>query len=119
MKLLQKVPKWSQNAPKSSQIDPKWSKMSVKLAHKFSQNVPKWPGIDKLILIFSSFYQKYTVAFNIPVLGSLKVSDEALRRACYVLHFMLSDRRDIRREMKKGKAWVIINLLTNSNHSNG
>ncbi|KAK2142118.1 hypothetical protein LSH36_995g01086 [Paralvinella palmiformis] len=56
------------------------------------------------------FYQKYTEAYGIPVvervrcqnihvcvvLGSRKVSDEALKRACYVLRFLLADRQDLR-----------------------
>ncbi|KAH9512807.1 hypothetical protein Btru_038229 [Bulinus truncatus] len=38
----------------------------------------------------SDFYQKYTEAYGIPVLGSANVSDAAMKRACYVLRFMLA-----------------------------
>ena len=43
------------------------------------------------------FYQKYTYAYGIPVLSSHLVWDDALRRACYVLRFMMADREDLRR----------------------
>uniref|UniRef100_A0A2C9LZT2 ShKT domain-containing protein n=1 Tax=Biomphalaria glabrata TaxID=6526 RepID=A0A2C9LZT2_BIOGL len=43
-----------------------------------------------------AYYQKYTEAYNIPVLGSANVSDNAMRRACYVLRFMLADHYSIR-----------------------
>ncbi|XP_066291395.1 uncharacterized protein [Branchiostoma lanceolatum] len=42
------------------------------------------------------FYQKYLHAYGIPILGSSIVSDDALRRACYIVLFMLADRKDIR-----------------------
>ena len=45
------------------------------------------------------FYQKYTHAYGIPVLSSHLVRDDALRRACYVLRFMMADREDLRRAM--------------------
>lgn len=44
----------------------------------------------------SSFYQKYTEAYGIPVIGSNSVSDAAISRACYVLRFLLADRSDLR-----------------------
>lgn len=47
----------------------------------------------------SSFYSKYTMAYGIPVLGSSRVSDEAMRRACYVVRVMLSDSRVTRQAM--------------------
>ncbi|XP_067668089.1 uncharacterized protein [Haliotis asinina] len=42
------------------------------------------------------FYQKYTEAYGIPVLGSVNVPDDALRRACYVLRFLLADHSGVR-----------------------
>ena len=46
----------------------------------------------------TQFYQKYTEAYNIPVLASSKVPDDALRRACYVLRFLFADHSGVRRE---------------------
>ena len=42
------------------------------------------------------FYQRYTHAYGIPILSSEKVRDDALKRACYVVRFMLADREDLR-----------------------
>ncbi|KAK3773277.1 hypothetical protein RRG08_053662 [Elysia crispata] len=42
------------------------------------------------------FYQKYTEAYGIPVLCDKNVSDDALRRACYVLRFMLAENSVVR-----------------------
>ncbi|XP_066295024.1 uncharacterized protein [Branchiostoma lanceolatum] len=44
----------------------------------------------------SYFYQKYLHAYGIPILSSSRVPDAALRRACYVVRFMFSDRQDVR-----------------------
>jgi len=60
----------------------------------------------------SSFYQKYISAFGIPVLGSNRVSDKALKRACYVLRFLMSDREDIRTQMRNRNGRVAI-MATN------
>lgn len=46
----------------------------------------------------TQFYQKYTEAYGIPVVSSSKVPDDALRRGCYVLRFLLADHSAIRRE---------------------
>ncbi|KAK3773265.1 hypothetical protein RRG08_053650 [Elysia crispata] len=43
------------------------------------------------------FYQKYTEAYGIPVVSSKNVPDDALRRACYVLRFMLADNSVVRK----------------------
>ncbi|KAK3707966.1 hypothetical protein QZH41_010718, partial [Actinostola sp. cb2023] len=44
----------------------------------------------------STFYRKYLHAFGIPIISSNAPSDGALRRACYVVVFLLADRKDIR-----------------------
>ncbi|XP_078578351.1 uncharacterized protein LOC144863207 [Branchiostoma floridae x Branchiostoma japonicum] len=44
----------------------------------------------------TSFYQKYLHAYGIPILGSSALPDDALRRACYDVLFMLADRKDVR-----------------------
>ena len=44
----------------------------------------------------TQFYQKYTEAYGIPVVSSSRVPDDALKRACYVLRFMMADHSGIR-----------------------
>lgn len=56
----------------------------------------------------SSFYEKYTHAYNIPVLGSARVSDDALKRACYVTRVMLSDNRRVRQSMFYRYARIVV-----------
>jgi len=48
-----------------------------------------------------NFYRKYTHAYGIPVISSYRPSDEALKRACYVLRFLLGDRRILRHYLYK------------------
>ncbi|XP_013079033.2 uncharacterized protein LOC106064914 [Biomphalaria glabrata] len=48
-----------------------------------------------------AYYQKYTEAYNIPVLGSANVSDNAMKRACYVLRFLLADHSAMRQSFYK------------------
>ncbi|XP_071965612.1 uncharacterized protein [Antedon mediterranea] len=57
------------------------------------------PGNVRKSFGLSFFYRKYLHAYNIPILGSHRVSDAALRRACYTLRFLLADRRDLRYTM--------------------
>jgi len=47
----------------------------------------------------TQFYQKYTEAYGIPVVSSRLVPDDALKRACYVLRFLLADHSGARREV--------------------
>ncbi|CAG2224479.1 unnamed protein product [Mytilus edulis] len=67
-----------------------------------SKNFMKPNGLDQ-------FYQKYTEAYGIPVIGSDQVSDNALRRACYVVRFMFADNKDVRTSYYKryGRVAVI------------
>ncbi|GFR87746.1 secreted ShK toxin domain containing protein [Elysia marginata] len=55
-----------------------------------SSRYMKPDGID-------NFYQKYTEAYGIPVLSSKNVSDDALRRACYVVRFLLAGNSQVRK----------------------
>jgi len=48
-----------------------------------------------------NFYRKYTHAYGIPIVSSYTPSDAALKRACYVLRFMLGDRRILRHFLYK------------------
>ncbi|KAK7473927.1 hypothetical protein BaRGS_00034832, partial [Batillaria attramentaria] len=42
------------------------------------------------------FYQKYTQAYGIPILGSSNAQAEALKRACYLVRFLLADHAPVR-----------------------
>ena len=44
----------------------------------------------------TAHYQKYTETYGIPVVSSGIVPDDALKRACYVLRFMLADHSGVR-----------------------
>jgi len=46
-------------------------------------------------------YRKYTHAYDIPIISSGAVPDAALKRACYVVRFLLADRRVLRRHLYK------------------
>ncbi len=54
------------------------------------------------------FYQKYTDAYGIPILSSSEVSDDALRRACYVVRVLLADRKDVRDAIYDGHGRVAV-----------
>ena len=45
------------------------------------------------------FYQKSTIAWDLPIVSSAAVSDEALIRACQIVHFMLADRPEVRQRL--------------------
>ncbi len=49
---------------------------------------------------FDRFYVKYLDADGLPVIGSNKVSDAAVRQACRIARKMLSFRADVRAQMK-------------------
>ncbi|KAK7486902.1 hypothetical protein BaRGS_00021873 [Batillaria attramentaria] len=57
----------------------------------------------------STFYQKYTEAYGIPVLGSNRVSDDAMKRACYVTRFLFADHSRVRQSYyaRSGRVAVI------------
>ncbi|XP_078659592.1 uncharacterized protein LOC144904521 [Branchiostoma floridae x Branchiostoma belcheri] len=59
-------------------------------------DVTSVPDDVRTELNLDPFYQKYLHAYGIPILGSSILSDDALRRCCYDVLFMLADRRDIR-----------------------
>ncbi|CAH1258082.1 MDGA2 [Branchiostoma lanceolatum] len=59
-------------------------------------DVTSVPDAIRTELNLDTFYQKYLHAYGIPVLGSSILPDDALRRACYDVLFMLADRKDIR-----------------------
>jgi hypothetical protein len=55
-----------------------------------------------------AFYRKYLDADGVPVIGSDKLSDEALRVACRIVRTMLSFRADVRAQMVAHKARVAV-----------
>ncbi|KAK2191474.1 hypothetical protein NP493_53g21032 [Ridgeia piscesae] len=57
--------------------------------------VAKVPRYYRRSMRIDNYYQKYMHAYGIPVLGASSVSDRAMRRACYVLRFLLGDRHDL------------------------
>lgn len=71
----------------------------------------------------SRFYKKYTEAYKIPIISSGAVPDDALKRACYVVRFLLADNSTIRNAVFKnwGRVGVIgvkEHVTTIPEHSN-
>jgi hypothetical protein len=62
---------------------------------------PKELGLDP-------FYTKYVSAHGLPIVGSAKVSDPALREAAYLVDQMLSHRPEIRDALIKNKIRVAV-----------
>jgi len=73
------------------------------------ENVGPVPVNVRSEMNLSPFYRKYLHAFGIPIISSSAPSDAALRRACYVVVFLMADRPDIRSWLYKrnGRAGVI------------
>ena len=61
------------------------------------------------LLVRYNHYRKYTHAYNIPVVSTNNVQNEALKRACYVLRFLLADRPVLRQSLYKnyGRVGII------------
>lgn len=57
------------------------------------------------------FYQKFTEAYGIPVVGSNKVTANGLKRACYVLRFFLASNPEIREVFYKRNVRVVVMSL--------
>ncbi|XP_072051202.1 uncharacterized protein [Amphiura filiformis] len=64
-------------------------------------NITSVPTPVKEDFRLSGLYTKYTEAFKIPILGTSLADDDAMKRACYVIRFMLGDRRDLRQTIYK------------------
>ena len=64
----------------------------------------------------TDFYQKFTHAYGILILGSAEVSDDTLMRACYTVRFMLADREDLREEQYVNKGIRVVRAWTNMKH---
>jgi hypothetical protein len=75
-------------------------------------HVKSIPGNLRDELKLSYFYQKFTDAYGIPVLGSNKVSANAMKRACYVIRVFLAEREDVRKVFYKKNLRIV--LVSNS-----
>jgi hypothetical protein len=85
---------------------------SLKAQHQFSfdtlivkQSVPDALHLD-------TFYQKYADAFGIPIVSSSKVPDAALLVAKDIVNYMLAGRPDVRYELEKNGARVMVEAQT-------
>jgi hypothetical protein len=58
------------------------------------------------------FYTKYVSAHGLPVVGSAKVSDHALREAAFLIDHLLDHRQEIREAMIKNKMRVAVMAYT-------
>ena len=60
-------------------------------------------------LVRYNHYRKYTHAYNIPIVSTNNVKNAALKRACYVLRFLLADRPVLRQSLYKnyGRVGII------------
>jgi len=47
------------------------------------------------------YYYKYTHAYGIPIISSNNVRNEALKRACYLMRFLLADQKVLRQALYK------------------
>lgn len=60
------------------------------------------------------FYQKYTEAYGIPIIGSNRVSTNGLKRACYVLRFYLAANNELKEVFYKKNIRIVV-LATTEN----
>lgn len=70
------------------------------------------PSSLRADLKLSYFYQRYTEAYGIPIVGSNKVSNNAMKRACYVLRFFLADRNDLKEAFFKRNVRIVVMAIT-------
>ncbi|XP_022107763.1 adhesion G-protein coupled receptor G7-like isoform X2 [Acanthaster planci] len=72
-------------------------------------NVTVVPNDIRTSFPLNEFYQKYMHAYGIPILSSNISQDVSLMRACYVVRFLLADRKDLRDAMydRYGRVAVI------------
>lgn len=74
---------------------------NVRLLSKRLVKAPPTALVERLKL--SGFYKKYVDCGGVPVLSSEKVSDDALRRAAYLIDQMLEGRNDIRQAIARNR----------------
>lgn len=74
----------------------------------FSQSVTDVPQEVRESFALDPFYQKYLDVEGLPVVGSKKVSDAAIREAAWIVKQMLSDRPDVLRSMANNKTRLAV-----------
>jgi hypothetical protein len=72
------------------------------------QQIRSIPSNIRSDLKLTYFYQKYTEAYGIPVIGSNKASTNGLKRACYVLKFYLANNVELREHFYKKNLRVVV-----------
>jgi ABC-type amino acid transport substrate-binding protein len=80
---------------------------SAALAAELAGKLPA-AGRPPESLHLHTFYTKYVDAGGIPVVGSSRASDYALREAAYIVNQMLAGRPDIRSALLRGKLRVAV-----------
>ena len=75
-----------------------------------AQNPPVGPVPDELRreLKLDQFYQKYTQAREMPILGSTNVSDCAIREAAWIIQHVLAGREDILQVMASNRVRITV-----------
>jgi hypothetical protein len=63
-------------------------------------------------LQLDDFYQKFLNARGLPIIGSYKVSDAALREAAWIVNHMLASREDVRKALIRHKVRVVVMAAT-------
>jgi aminopeptidase N len=100
-----------EKAPASVTLDPNcWALIKS----KFTQGAPALDPVTSppAALGLDRFYTKFASAGGLPIVGSAKVSDHAIREAAYLVGQMLAYRPDIRDALKKSKLRVAVMAYT-------
>jgi aminopeptidase N len=96
-----------EKAPVSVTLDPNcWALVKTKFTQNSTSLAPVTPPPVSLGL--DQFYAKYVSAHDLPIVGSAKVSDHALREAAYLVDQMLVHRPEIRDALIKNKIRVAV-----------
>ena len=80
-------------------------------------NVKLIPSNIRSDLKLAFFYQRYTEAYGIPIIGSNKVSINSLKRACYMLRFFLSSPINLKETFFKRNVRVVVLAASENLHN--
>ncbi|CAM1305329.1 Uncharacterised protein g4005 [Pycnogonum litorale] len=72
------------------------------------EEIRRVPIATRLTFRIDFRYEKYTEAYGIPIVGSYQVDDRAIKRACYLVRFMLADLKEARDSFYDRRGWVNI-----------
>jgi aminopeptidase N len=93
--------------PVSVTLDPNcWALFKAKFTQDSESLAPVTSPPAALAL--DGFYTKYVSAHGLPIVGSAKVSDHALREAAYLVDHMLAHRPEIREALVQNKVRVAV-----------